>query len=350
MTKGFGRAAFEFWQLLLFRVRSITREPTALFWLLFAPVVLSVVLGLAFDHRQWDDIHIAVADGKGADALSERLHRMPGIRAERTSLADGELKLRRGHVALVLVPGPTPKLLFDPTREDCRVARLTALDALEREAGVPPGPKVEEATLTAPGTRYVDFVIPGLLAYTLMINGLHAVGLSLVAMRSQRLIRRLAATQMNRGAFFASFVVGRALIALVEIAVVTFAAWAFFGVPISGSTFGYVAFATFGATMFGLVGLALASRASDPQAVGGIVNFAGLAMTLLSGVFFSANRFPGWAQPLVQLAPLTSLVSGMRAISLDGAGWSTVWPQVLVLTLWGGVASVVTAKAFRWDR
>lgn len=338
-----------FWQLCLFRVRALYREPGTLFWVFAFPVITSLALGLAFRDRELSELEVAVAEGAGAGALRAQLDSAEGLSAEKLPLEAAKERLRVGRAALVLVPGNPPELITDPSRPDGRTARLLAIDALERANGRADTREYSRSSVRAPGARYIDFLIPGLLGMSLLSSGIWGIGWALVQLRVGKLLKRLMATPMHRGQFLLSFVVTRTALAVVELAFFTGFARLLFDVRIFGNPLELGAFGLLGSLSCSGLGLLVASRARTMETASGLMNLSTMPMMGLSGVFFSASHFPAWMQPLVQALPLTALNDGLRAIMIDGRSLLTLGPQLAVLAAWGVASYLLSLRLFRWQ-
>lgn len=350
MSGGIGRRLLHapLWQLTLTRLRVTLREPSSLAWTFLFPLLTSVVLGVAFRERPTPRMEVAVVDGPRADELARELDAVPGLGAERTTLDEGKLRLRRGRVALLVVPGEPPGLLVDPTHADSRMARLMVSDALQRMHGRRDVLALPESQVTAPGARYIDFLVPGLLGMGLMSSAFWGMGFNLVSMRIGKLMKRLAGTPMRRSDFLLSFALSRFIFSLVDVLFYAAFSRALFGVRITGGLVSFILFGLFASASFLSLGLLLGSRARTSEAGNGYINLASMPMMFLSGVFFSADRFPGWSQPLIRVLPLTAVNDGLRAITNEGANLLGVGPQLLVLAVWGVGSFVLALKLFRW--
>lgn len=337
-----------FWQLLLMRLRTFTREPSATFWVFGFPLLMSVALGLAFRNQAGTRLSVAVADGPERAAVVAALGASEGLSPTELTLEEAREALRRGKVALVIVPGPTPRLLLDPTQPDARTARLLAVDALQRAAGrTDPLPLVEER-VTVPGTRYIDFLVPGLLGFGLMSSSIWGIGWAIVQMRMGKLLRRLAATPMRKLDFLLAFATARLLLALLEVLFFLGFARLIFDVRVAGNPVTFVVWGLLGALTFGGLSALVASRAQSSETASGLMNLVTLPMTVVSGVFFSSSHFPGWLQPILRALPLTALIDGLRAISIDGAGVATLALPAGVLLVWGAGSFGLALRLFRW--
>ncbi len=346
--RGAGGWLNPFWQLLLMRLRGFTREPSATFWVFGFPLLMSVALGLAFRNQAGTRLSVAVADGPGRAAVIAALGASEGLGVTEMTLEDARQALRRGKVALVVVPGPSPRLLLDPTQPDARSARLLAVDALQRAAGRADPLTLTEEQVTVPGTRYIDFLVPGLLGFGLMSSSIWGLGWAIVQMRMGKLLRRLAATPMRKLDFLLAFTAGRLLLAVLEVLFFLGFARLLFDVRVAGNPVTFVVWGLLGALTFGGLSALVASRAQNSETASGLMNLVTLPMTVVSGVFFSSSHFPGWLQPVLGALPLTALIDGLRAISIDGAGLSALVLPALVLLVWGVGSFALALRLFRW--
>jgi ABC-type multidrug transport system permease subunit len=238
---------------------------------------------------------------------------------------------------------------FDPTRPESRIARAIVDDVLQRAEGRTDPTPVRDQLVTEPGSRYIDFLIPGLLGFNLMSSGLWGVGFVIVDMRVRKLIKRMMATPMSRTHFLLSFVLVRGTFLLGELPVLLcFANWVFH-VPIRGSVALIAGLSALGSLMFAGMGLLIGSRAQNTHTVAGLVNAVTLPMLVTSGVFFSAARFPEAIQPTIKLLPLTALIEAVRTVMLDGAGLAAVASQIGIMLAWGLISFVIALRIFRWQ-
>jgi ABC-type multidrug transport system permease subunit len=168
-------------------------------------------------------------------------------------------------------------------------------------------------------------------------------------MRVRKLIRRLVATPMKKSHFLLAILGSRLVFTLPEVVIMLVVGWLFFGMSIRGGVLAIVVLAFIGAAAFSGLGLLLASRARTIESVSGLMNAAMLPMWILSGTFFSADRFPAAVQPLVQALPLTHLNEAFRAVILEGASLASQGVHVAVLVAWGVVTFFLALLWFRWS-
>ena len=348
------------WQLTLMRWRIFVREPAAVFWTYGFPVVLALALGIAFRNRPPEPIEVAVEASPGCEAWRDALATNETMHVRWLNSHEAREALRTGKVSVVVgrqQPGPhslrpqteQPRVYqYDPTRPESRSARALVDDALQRAEGRADPTVVRDQLVTEPGSRYIDFLIPGLLGFNLMSSGLWGVGFVIVEMRVRKLIKRMMATPMARTHFLLSFVLVRAVFLLGELPVLLGFAYWVFNVPIRGSLPLIVGLSALGSLMFAGMGLLIGSRAENTHTVAGLVNMTSLPMLVTSGVFFSAARFPDLVQPIIKLLPLTALIEAIRTVMLDGAGLSAVGSQIGIMLAWGLISFVLALFMFRW--
>ena len=333
-------------QLTLLRLREFIREPEALFWALIFPILLAAGLGVAFRNDPGDAVRIATTSDVTAAALSSD----PLLDVVVMDDAAAVDALRRGRILLVVERAPDGGALFryDDTNPEARNARLLANHALQAAAGRVDAIRVADDVARETGSRYIDFLIPGLVGMGIMGNAIWGLGFSIVDARRRKLMKRIVATPMPRHLYLGSFVAWRMLLLPVEVGVpVIFGAIAF-GVPVRGGLLGLALICLVGSMAFSAIGLLIASRARTIEAVSGLMNIVMMPMWILSGVFFSAERFPESVQPFIRLLPLSALIDALRASMLQGVSVVVLWPQVVTLLGWLTVSFVLAMRLFRW--
>lgn len=346
-----GLAANSLWQLVTVRFKEYTREPEALFWSFGFPILLAIGLGIAFRSKPADIVHVAVANtSPRATALVEALRRDPGLAVELLAPDSAGAALRTGRVALIAVPmGATGvQYQYDDTRPDSRTARLMANDAVQRGAGRSDAVSSSDVHIRERGSRYIDFVVPGLLGMTIMSGGIWGLGYSIVDQRRKNLLKRLVATPMSRAQYLASYVISRLVLLTVEVVVLLGFAVLLFDVPMRGSWLSIAGIIVLSSLAFGGLGLLIASRSKTIEGVSGLMNLSMLPMWVLSGVFFSSENFPRAVQPFIKALPLTAANDALRANMLRGVELPALTPQLAVLAAWTIVCFVIALRIFRW--
>jgi ABC-type multidrug transport system permease subunit len=335
-------------QLTLAQLRGFYREPEAVFWVFGFPILLAFALGIAFRNRGPEALQVGVAAGAGDSAAVAALGGSPRLGVQRLAAEEARRRLASGRIALLVVPGDPATFRYDSTRTESRLAVLEAADALQRAAGRADLVRVREERVTEPGSRYIDFLIPGLLGMNLMGSGMWGVGFAVVSARTKKLLKRFLATPMRRSDYLLSFMLSRLAFLVIEVATLIGFGWLVFDVGVRGS-FGVLALlSVLGSLAFSGIGLLVASRAKTVEAVSGLMNLVMLPMWVLSGTFFSYARFPDAIQPAVRALPLTALNDALRGVMIDGSSLAVLAMPVMIVTAWGVVSFVVGLKIFRW--
>lgn len=334
------------WQLTLMRVREFAREPEAVFWAVLFPILLAVGLGIAFAGRPDPIIKVSAA----SPAIAKALRQDSTLDVTEMTAEAGRAALREGKVALTVEPGTGAEVIyrFDDTNADGRTARMRADRAVQRAAGrIDPVP-ANDAIVRDPGSRYIDFLIPGLIGIGILSNAVWGLGFSIVDARRRKLTKRLMATPMSRTHYLLSYLIWRKALLLVEVGIpIAFGALAF-GVPVRGHWLDIIILSVLASLTFSALGLLIASRGRTIESLSGLVNLTIMPMWVLSGVFFSAQRFPGLVQPVIRLLPLTAYIDALRAVMLQGASLWQFGREILTLTVWLVVSFVLALKLFRW--
>jgi len=343
-----GGASHPLVELTMARLREIFREPEALFWAFIFPILMSVAMAVAFPSSDSAPVPVGVRQGEGAEALRASLAASKSVAPRIVAAGEEEAALRDGDVDLVVVPGTPPTYRYDPGRAESRAARLVLDDALKRAGGRADPWTAVEQHVAVPGSRYVDWLIPGLVGMGIIATSVWGIAFSIVQARMRKLLKRMVASPMRKSHYLLAQVLARLLFLLPEVAIPLLFGRYVIGMPLRGSLVALTVVSLVGALSCGAIGLLAASRTKTFEAVSGLVNLILLPMWIASGVFFSASRFPDALQPFVQALPLTALVDALRAVVLEGATLPAVAGELAILAFWGIVPFVIALKIFRW--
>ena len=348
--------------LYLARLREFYRQPARLFWVYGFPTVLALGLGLAFQSRVPDSVPVDLVQNSASEPVEKtlrdydaraRLEKNQGVLLKVFPEEEALKRLRTGKTPLVVIPSVSGPVTyrFDPTRPEATSARA-AIDAiLQVHAGRVDPVKTEDSIMNEPGSRYIDFLIPGLIGQNTMGGGLWGVGFLIVHFRIGKLLKRFIATPMPRKDFLLAVLLARLTFLIPDVAVLLSLGVFVFKMPILGSLWLVAFVEIIGALAFSGIGLLIASRAQTTETVSGLMNLIMLPMWIFSGLFFPAERFPDSAQWFIQALPLTQLLNALRAIMLEGAGLTShvVVVALAILSAWAIGTFVVALKIFRWS-
>jgi ABC-2 type transport system permease protein len=332
-------------QLTAMRFRLFLREPEAIFWTFVFPMILAVGLGLAFRNKPADVLQVGATTAK----LSSSLATYKGLSPITVDEATGNHDLATGSILLFAIETPTGVVYkYDDTNPDARTARLLADLAIQASAGQTAKVQADNQLVHEKGSRYIDFVVPGLLGMNLMGPAIWGMGFAIVEARQKKLLKRFVASPMPKWQYLASFILSRLVMLSVEvIAFLGFAAVAF-GVPFRGPIWQLAFLCLLISLSFSALGLLTASRAKTMEAANGLMNLVMLPMWILSGVFFSSTRFPAIIQPFVKALPLTAAIDTLRGNMLQGMSLSQMMWPIIILLCWLVIPFTIALKIFRW--
>jgi len=369
-------------QLFLAHIRELVREPGVIFWGIVFPILMSLGLGVAFTQKKEVVSRIAVvasgpekagqpSPGGRLSALFTTRHAVlernsQGEWVRKIRVADGKLGttifvfsemkweeamvlLKRG--TLNLVYGETagmPRYHFDPMNPDAQLTYLKLSRLIGTDGPAPPSTAGDVEPLTVTGTRYIDFLVPGLIAMGVMMSSLWGVSYAIIERRSKKLLRRMVATPMRRSHFLLALISVRVLMNFVEAGLLFLFAWLVFGITVQGSVAALLVLFAAGNFVFAGIGILTASRTAKTEVGNGLINAISMPMMVLSGVFFSYHNFPEWSIAYIRAMPLTMLADGLRSIMTVGAGFAQVGLPALVLAVTGLVLFTAGMKMFRW--
>src|ERR1035437_9310321 len=339
--------------LLWARILELKREPEVVFWVFIFPLLLAAGLGIAFRNKPADITSVVVIEGDGAQKALAMLQSSPAHSTIRAAVLDRDAALKAFHfgkfdLAIESNPDGTYTYYYDPARPESVLSRAEIDAALQSAAGRKDALATSAQSSSEPGSRYIDFLIPGLLGMNLMNSGMWGVGFALVEMRQRKLLKRFIATPMRRSDFLLALASSRLVLMVIEVGLLLGFGVLVFHMPVQGSILSVLLLASLGAVTFGGVGLLTACRAQKIESVSGLINLVMIPMWIFSGVFFSYQKFPAIAQPFIKALPLTALNDALRATIIEGAPLASQSGRVLVLAIWGGVSFILALRWFRW--
>ncbi|MDB5351660.1 MAG: ABC-type multidrug transport system, permease component [Planctomycetota bacterium] len=361
-------------ELYLARLREFYRQPARIFWVYGFPMVLAIGLGLAFKTPAQPRVFVDVVPPTNSSSPVEKLlstknskpisgsgtkrvvipgnEARPALEVRLVSTQEGDRRVKTGKSSLLVLTNDSGKVeyRYDPTRPEAMAARAAFDDALQAANGRPNPVRTRDDPVTEKGSRYIDFLIPGLIGQNTMGGGLWGVGFLLVNFRIAKLLKRFMATPMPRRNFLLAILGARLTFLVPDVGVLLALGYFGFGMPIRGNLGLVVLLEVIGALAFAGIGLLIASRAKTTETVSGLMNLVMLPMWIFSGLFFSSERFPDAIQPFVQTLPLTQLLNALRAVLLEGAGIAdqVVWVALAVLSVWAVGTFYVALRIFRW--
>jgi ABC-2 type transport system permease protein len=334
------------------RLREFRREPSAFFFVLFMPVVWMLILGGAFSGSTHPRAAIGWVSGAGdfSTRVQKILEANPDFTVQTGTVLQQRKNLGKGAVEIFAEPTAEGHILYhyDDHHPDAQHVSRWVDETIQVAFGRTNPVITEARPESVPGSRYIDFLLPGLLAFSLLTTSLFGTGMTLVSHRRENLLRRFLTTPIRPQDYILSHLIGRMFIMGLELTVILSAGFLLFGFRIQGSWSAFLGLCVLGTASFTAIAIAAGARMTQTSTYNSLVNLLTLPMMLLSGIWFSRSHFPAWSQDFLQLLPLTALVDGLRHIALEGEGWREVQSQLWLLTLYGVIAFGWARNRFRW--
>jgi ABC-2 type transport system permease protein len=371
----------QLWQLTAALFREIIREPGVLFWGILFPILMSLGLGLAFTKKADVIRKVAIVNnaeltlpGSDHSVLADFLKNdcEKNFSDEKDSwqwrfiIKDEKLGnsiflfyemewneamklVKRGTInVLILSQNSSVEYHFDPMNSDAELTYLKLSNIVGGEKIVRAKSDSEIKPLTVTGTRYIDFLVPGLITMGVMMSCMWGISYGIIEKRSKKLLRRLVATPMKKAHFLIALITVRITMNFIESMVLFLFALITFKMTIQGDISALILMFLAGNIAFAGIAVFVSSNTSNTEVGNGLINFVVFPMMVLSGIFFSYHNFPDWSIPVIKRLPLTTLTDGIRSIFNEGAGYSEVALSILILTGTGIFFFSAGLKIFKW--
>ena len=345
------------WKLTVACVKMFFRQKEAVFWTLFFPLFMIVLFGFVrFDRAPSMDLGIVQSQTGLARGVLEQLAEVKTLKVF-TGARDVELRaLEKGERTIVLeIPpaGSAVKVYLNEARpQEAQLGALLVQEALDQVAIKQSGARriaIERTSVKSRKLTYMDFLVPGVLAMSIMQMGIFSVAFVFVDLKKRGILRRLRVTPINPNDFIIAQVITRLIVLMMQIVVMVAVGVLFFKLNFIGSLWKMFLFGILGAVVFLGMGFALAGLSRSEDQVAPLANVVTMPQMLLSGVFFSRANLPGIAHVLTQFFPLTFLADGMRSLAIDGATLGQIWPEIGGLFVWSLLTTAIAVKLFRWE-
>ena len=362
------------WVLTLASLKMWYRDKQAIFWTFFLPLVLMVIFGV-LNFGDFGSVQLGVVDQartpasrsmisslENAEAVS-LFHQSASGDARVAILEEEELALEDGDRDLVVVIPPdfgqpggpvTVEVLFDVSQNrEVQIGQTVVRQILDEMTFALNEVPFRFGITTRPvfnrDLRFIDFLMPGLVAMSIMQMGLFSVAFTFVQLKNRGILRRLLATPVHPASFLFGQVVTRLSVSVLQTLVLIAVAVFLFDVEIVGNIASILLLALIGGGVFVSMGFAISGWAKNEEVAAPIANVVALPMMFLSGVFFPRSAMPDILESITDFLPLTYLIDALRNVSTDGeALWSQGW-SLLGLGVWLLITFVVAVRLFKWE-
>jgi ABC-2 type transport system permease protein len=360
-------------RLILAHFAELIREPAVLFWGVVFPILMAWGLGLAFTQKR-DVVQkiVIVYENHSVQTDSSRLF---DFLTKNATLTNGQylVKLKSeklGNVSLIffennwvnaltMLKKGTINLIieekagninyhFDPASTESQKIYHLVTNLINYGIDSYSVNQAEIKPLTVLGTRYIDFLIPGLISMGVMMASTWGISYTIIDRRSKKLLRRMVATPMKKSNFLFALLTARFTLNTIEALLLVLFAWLTFNIQIQGSVGALIVVFIAGNIAFSGLSVLISSHTANPEIGNGLINAIVTPMMVLSGVFFSYHNFPDWSIPFISHLPLTMLADSIRSIFNEGLGFADVYKETIILLATGIVSFVVGMKIFKW--
>lgn len=345
-------------------LKIFSRDRQSIFFTLFFPITFMVIFGFITTGDE-DPMEVGVVDYAGNAFSSQFIAVLGSNSLFNVSVGEEEAlreQVAEGEMTLVLV-------LPINFRGDEQPSELTMLvDASQARQTAMIRPMVEQALLEverelrdnetlfplsvvdvqARSQRYIDFLVPGLLALTIMQISVAGSGYNIVEYRRKGILKRLFVTPLRPRGFISGIVLARLVITVIQVSFLLTMAVILLGVPVVGNLLELLVMILLGSSIFLSLGFFMGSIAKTQQAIMLLGNLITLPQMFLSGVFFSIDTIPDVLQPIARLLPLSFLATGVREIIVNGVSLVAQIPMLVGLVVWLGIALTLAIRMFRW--
>jgi ABC-type multidrug transport system permease subunit len=369
------------WQLISALFREIIREPGVLFWGILFPILMSLGLGLAFTKKADVIRKVAIINITEGSAMGSENSLVSGFLQKnceknvrggkdawqwKYTIKDEKLGnsvflfydmkwdeavrfLKRGTINVLLTGvNDSIEYHFDPMNPDAQLTYLKLSGIIGKGVVQSVQANSEIRPLTVTGTRYIDFLVPGLIAMGVMMSSMWGISYGIIEKRSKKLLRRLVATPMKKSHFLIALITVRITMNFIESLVLFLFALFAFKMTIQGDISALILMFLAGNIAFAGIAVLVSSHTSNTEVGNGLINFVVFPMMVLSGIFFSYQNFPDWSLPFIKNLPLTMLTDGIRSIFNEGAGYHDIALPVLILLAIGILFFSAGLKIFKW--
>lgn len=363
----------ELWQLIIIHFKELLREPGVLFWGIGFPILMAWGLGIAFKGSKETRKDIAIInsstngalsqflaehavkerDEKGNDAfiltINDPVFGKNIFRFLTVDSATASVGVKRGIFQIMIDnAGDSTVFHLDPASSEARLLQLQIATVLGKSHADDTFSGLNTVPMEVKGTRYIDFLVPGLIAMNIMMACMWGMSWTIIERRKGNMLRRMIVTPVHRYNILLGLMTARITMNFVEALLLIVFAWLYFHIDIQGSITALLMVFIAGNIAFTGIAILTSSKTANTEVGNGIINFVNMPMMILSGVFFSYHNFPEWSIPIIQNLPLTLLADSMRSIINEGAGIAAVLDKTIILTVTGLVTFVAGLKMFKW--
>lgn len=337
----------QIYNFILINYKEFFREPEILFWAFIFPISFALILGIAFTRIPPKKYLIGVTGSKESYISLKDINLNSNLKIEYFSEEEIQnlLKKRKLYCYIKI---EKQKLIFyyDKNFQEAKEVYLELLKALYKQKEQF---NIQEKQIEILGTRYIDFLVPGLIAMGIMNSALWGIGWNFIQMRIKKILKLLYVSPLNKNAFFFGYIIARFSLSIIENIVLFIIVDYFYNIPFLGSFLDLAIFYSISYLLFASMAILASSRVSSTIAGNGIINAITLPMMILSGIFFDYQGFPDFLVTIIESLPLTLVANGIRGIFIEGITIIELKKEIAFLLIESLIFFYAGKKIFKWN-
>ena len=330
--------------LFVARNLEFVRDQAALAWSVLLPVLIIFVFAYAFTEENPEKFKVGLISGSAAGAAAATFTDTRYIKFIEFDEVDGNLQKVERHQIDLLFDSSTNRYWINQTSPNGYIVEKLLVAAYADSAET-----LQKTLVEGDEIRYVDWVIPGVIAMNIMWGALFGIGYVIVRYRKFGVLKRLSATPVTAVEFLCAQILSRLWLLVVVNMVIFIGMDLFVDFRMHGSYFTLLLVFTLGCINLICCGLVVAARISSEEVANGVLNLFSWPMMFLSGVWFSLEGAHPWMQKFALILPLTHVTDAAREVMIDGAGIIEISDHLLVLGISSVILLFIGAKIFRWE-
>ncbi|HVZ76200.1 MAG TPA: ABC transporter permease [Candidatus Paceibacterota bacterium] len=355
---------YTIYKLTIASLKMFVRSRQALFFTLFMPFIIMLVFGyIGFDKPQLSDVGIVThSPAASTQQFIDQVSKFPTLTIHTGTLEEEQEQLDEGNRSVVLdIPdtisgtGASPITAYVNAGKAAEAAGVLSVlnqfisQATIAAANIQPIATISEQEVNAHNLRYIEFLLPGLIALSIMQMSVFSVAFLFTQYKEKGVLKRILASPMKPFQFVASNAITRLIVSVAQAAIFIIAGLVLFQVHIVGSYILLALCVVLGALMFLGLGFTISGISKTVDSVPAIANLVVFPQLFLGGTFFAISSMPGWLQAVAQFLPLTYFSTALREIMTKGTGLAGIWPDVLGMVVWGVVLIALATVTFRFQ-
>jgi ABC-2 type transport system permease protein len=350
---------FTTYKLTIASIKMFVRNRQALFFTFFTPLLIIVIFGaIGFDRPPKINVGLALEGTLNAPTQQfvNQLSAIPVFNLSYGSGAYQRKQLEDGNRSIVLNLSDFPKSLkvernVGDANSQTAVSILNQIldKATISQAHIPDLIALNVEDVNVHNLKYIDFLLPGLVAMAVMQLSVFSVAFVFVEYKERGILKRVLATPIRPYQFVIANIITRLIIAVIQALFFIVVGVLLFKVTIVGSFFLIIPIVILGAIMFLGLGFTISGLSKTTESVPAFANLIVFPMLFLSGVFFPLENMPVWLRYISKILPLTYFSEALRNVMTKGAGVADIYPDLIVIVIWAIILVALAVLTFRFE-